>query len=215
MIIHGHAKGSILGLAEALEGVNIQLRWGGSQVPGAINGNVHLLNGLEQLQTLRDARVSIPEFTNTCPHDAHRVMWLGRKLNHTQGKDIITSGRRFKERDFWVKYVPAIAEWRIHILNGKSIARGKKVWVGQGSEPTTIPIIRSRRLGWHLDHTPDPPNHIREAARAAVAAVGYDLGAVDVLDLGGNQACVLEVNSRPAIRDPYTIAQYSKALRNL
>ena len=233
MQIHGRSDGAISALAERLRDSNVSLRWGGSQVEGAINGSVHLLDAREQLVAFQKAGIPCPEFTFD---RSVAETWLrtgslvfGRKFNHTQGFDIICAGgnrlkdkpkasARWKTRDFWTKYVPSISEWRFHILNGNSIARGKKVFItpnGYGAMDNTanVPVIRSRRLGWHMQHDIDPPKGARTLAKAAVAAVGYDLGAVDMLEVTPGKFLVLEVNSRPAIRDPYTIERYALALR--
>lgn len=224
MQIHGHQSGSITELARRLEDCNVSLRWGGNQVGGTtINGQAHLKDGFEQLVVLRDAGVRVPEFRACDSWDTDITnMWLARKRNHSQGKDIIPVGtrvrgrRRWQDSDYVVKYIPnVVREWRIHILNGHSIARALKVWAGPGSAPTTHPIIRSRRLGWHMAHDTKPPKGLRDVAKAAVAAVGYDLGAVDILELDDRSFVVLEVNSRPAIRDEYTLSAYERALRAL
>ena len=227
MQIYGHRSGSILELERRLHDCPVSLRWGGNMVAGAINGQAHLLDGLEQLTVLRGKDIPTPEFINQAQMQQHRFdgtfgsdLWLARKCQHSQGKDIIPVGQRVRGRrpwqrsDFFVKYIPnVVREWRFHIVDGKCIARATKVWAGNGPEPTNAPIIRSRRLGWHMRHDIKPNKLLREAAKAAVAAVGYDLGAVDLLELNDGSAVILEVNSRPAIRDEYTLAAYEAALR--
>jgi hypothetical protein len=233
MIIHGHATGSVRNLLEPLFDCPVHLRWGGDFVPGAINGQAHLLNGLEQLQAFRAAGVACPDFTTdlqTARDWSQSSIVLGRLLNHTQGKDIISIAplgqmfgkrrgprRTWNDSDFWVRYALASVEWRFHIVNGQSIGRGlKSPSIATHTPRPGEPTIRSRRLGWVLDHTQKPPEAARELAKAACAAVGYDLAAVDLLQLAGKrQFMVLECNSRPAIRDRYTIAAYAKALRAL
>jgi hypothetical protein len=233
MQILGHTRGAVLGLAERLRDCNVRLRWGGEQVADAINGKAHLHNGLEQLQAFTKANVPTIQYT-TDPKS--RDAWaaagqivLGRSLNHTQGLDIVWPGISAKrniawnKRDFWTIYKPAAREWRVHIVNGHSIARGLKHFAPEAGDKPLVDgkvLIRSRRLGWHMRHDVPPPKGLRDVAKAAVAAVGYDLGAVDILQVGDGktvplQYFVLEVNSRPAIRDEYTLAAYEKALRNL
>lgn len=216
MKVHGHQRGSIAQLLEKTKALNLGLRWGGPQVDGAINGKVHLLNGLEQLQAFERAGVPTVQFTAI---RAVAEQWtregkivFGRSLNHTQGKDIVLPGdrRRWPAKDYWVVYEKSDEEWRFHILKGKCIARGVKTFAAGGEAVQRLrePFIRSRRLGWRLDHAPDPHEGLRTLAKNAVKAVGYDLGAVDMLfseDYGGK---VLEVNSRPAIRDDYTTNKY-------
>ena len=227
MHVHGRTDGSITQLAARLTDCEISLRWGGNRVAGAINGEVKLLNGLEQLQIFKEKGVPCPEFLLpntpiTLPIEGG-VVWLARKAEHTQGRDILVVGgprergrRRWPNSDFFVKYIPdVVGEWRFHILKGESIARGQKFWAGNGPEPTVVPTIRSRRNNWHIRHDSKPPKGLRALAKKAVEAVGYDLGAVDILQLADGSGVVLEVNSRPAIRDEYTLGQYEKAFRKL
>lgn len=197
-------------------------------VAGAINGQAHLLDGLQQLQVLGSKGIAVPTFVthtdwrNRTEPIMDGGIWLARKRNHTQGRDIISVGTRIRRRrswqnsDFFTKYVSGVVrEWRFHILQGKCIARATKVWAASGPEPTQAPVIRSRRLGWHMRHDIKPPKGLRQVAKDAVAAVGYDLGAVDLLELADGSAMVLEVNSRPAIRDEYTLAAYEAAFRKI
>lgn len=240
--IHGYQSPLTTQLVQTCGDINLGLRWGGQQVQGAVNGSVHLLNGLEQLQALQAAGVSCPEVYSCSSDDEDSMrgsIFLARKLNHTQGKDIIVVGspkqrkrRHWIQSDFCTKYYPAVTEWRLHVIKFargyRVIARSLKIWSNDGPEPTTHPIIRSRRLGWHMDHTQDPPKGLREICKQAIEACGYELGAVDVLDLGPtadisptncgatdsirpSRYMVLEANSRPAIRDNYTLAAYAKA----
>lgn len=199
----------------------VALRWGGPQVPGALNGSVHLLNGLEQLEAFRASETRCPDFTTDLEVALTWPQFFGRRLNHTQGRDIVAFGpdtpitgpltRRLGACDFYTRFLPSIAEWRIHVLHGQSIARGKKVYTGHG----TPGVIRSRRLGWTLEHRSEPPKGLRELARRAAKACKYELAAVDILQTGPKTFVALECNSRPAIRDPYTITQYERALRGL
>lgn len=238
-------------LQQSCGDIRLGLRWGEQQHAGAINGQVHLLDGLEQLRALQAAEVNCPEFiidSNLLyannQHLDFRNVWLGRKLNHTQGKDIIASSalgtrkRRelFMSRDFYTKYTPSIAEWRMHVVKFergyRTIARSLKVHIDEDIFNPNGIIIRSRRLGWHMSHETDPPKGLREIAKKAVEACAYELGAVDILDLGltpratsdsdsaatspsASRFMVLEVNSRPAIRDDYTLSAYTKAFTAL
>jgi len=238
MQILGHNRGAILTLAERLRDCNVRLRWGGDIVPDAVNGKAHLHDGLEQLKAFRDAGVPTVEFT-TDPQVrdqwvAGRSIVLGRALHHTQGRDIVVPGISQKKniawnrRDFWTLYKGSYQEWRVHVVNDLSIARGLKTFTGRDENDKLVTpevsrlIIRSRRLGWTMRHDVEPPKGLRDLAKQAVKAVGYDLGAVDILQVykdkapdGAYKFLVLEVNSRPAIRDEYTLTAYEKALRKL
>ncbi len=220
MQIIGIQNNNLGPLAAELADCDVKLRWGGVRCgAGAINGDVRLLNGLQQMQAMQAAGVRTPVFTTNLREaeawSAEGVVVLGRKVHHTQGKDIVLpSNSLWRLRDFWVQYCGDVrSEWRLHILKGKCIGRGMKV-PSESEPPRPTPVVvRSRRLGWRISHTQSPPEGMRDLARAAVRACQYDLGAVDCLELEGGGMVVLEVNSRPAIRDNYTIGQYAKYLR--
>lgn len=231
MHIYGRDRGSVSALLAPLEGVEVGVRWGGPPHPGAINGEVQLLSGLAQLEAMQGAGVRVPQFTPAI-EVAHAMCAegktvLGRSLHHTQGRDIVLPGRReWAQRDYWVVYLQDVeSEWRLHVLHGKCIARGQKVFVPtpQRPLPRTLTenggvradgvIVRSRRLGWRIDHSVAPPDRLRTLACKAVQACKYDLGAVDCAVLSDGTQVVFEVNSRPAIRDAHTIGQYTKYLQ--
>jgi len=220
--IFGKQTESIVALAARLPDVEVGVRWGGPNVPGALNGG-RLLDGWEQLEALHAAGVPHPAYSNELQDALDTVraggVVMGRRTDHTQGKDIrfsdrprVRGQRKWQNSDYFVEWEQSIREWRFHIFRGESIGRGLKVCgdlglTGWGAR------IRSRRLGWTLDHKPKPDKALREAAKAAVAAVGYDFGAVDLLELTDGMPCVLEVNSRPALRDEYTLSCYAEAIR--
>ena len=208
MVIRGYQTALIRQLAQQVPDT-VVLRWGGPRIAGAVNGQAQLVSGLAQLEKLHAAGVRVPEYTRECPIGPG---WFGRRNNHTQGRDIrVQRERGYPASDYWTKIIEdVLSEWRIHVLHRRVIARGTKHYVGAG-EPG---IIRSRRLGWHIRHDVEPPRGVRNAGRAACAALGYDLGAVDLL-VTSTGVVVLEVNSRPALRDPYTLTQYTNALSAL
>lgn len=214
IIIHGPAWPTTLTLRTAL-----------ADAPE--NGTFYLggprYDATTQLARFRAAGLRTPDFTATLTEarawlsQGHIV--LGRREAHTQGRDIawagagIRPGRRWSSRSWWSKYVSSSEEWRLHIFNGSSIARGRKVYTADGAEPGGV-VIRSRSRGWTLDHTVRPNDAIRSAAKTAVAALpGYLYGAVDILVTNHGDPVVLEVNRMPAVRDDYTRMRYVDAIR--
>jgi hypothetical protein len=116
-------------------------------------------------------------------------------------------------RDFWVKVVPGVKEeWRIHVVNGLSVGRAEKHYVEGTATRQTEMAIRNRSTGWRMRHDVDPLPEVRAAGKAAVVAVGYELGAADLLLLEDGRVVVLEVNSAPSLRDEYTLQAYVKGL---
>jgi hypothetical protein len=224
MEVLSHNNGASARLLHSLTvGINspLPIAWGISH-PTALNG-MRRLDGLQQLKAFASNGLNTPEFTT----DVYTAMtWVregylvfGRKLYHTQGKDIVGPGRRaprrflrrWRESEFWVKVIPNVEqEWRMHIFNGKSIARGLKVQTG----PTRRKMpVRNRKNGWTMVHNIKPPDEVREAAKKAVAAVGYLFGAVDLLLDRDGKVWVLEVNSAPGL-DDYTAEAYADAISN-
>ncbi len=197
--------------------------------------------GYEQLQTMGSNKVAVPETTND---REVAIEWLktnpnvwGRANFHTQGRDIVRPNNKlWTERDFWVKQIPSDAikaEWRLHVFAGKSIARGRKTQVEILSRKLA-PFVRSRRNGWRLEHTNQPPQGAKHYAKLAVQSLGYLWGAVDMLEIdleklpegivtnharlrtnldknGLNPFVVLEVNQKPGM-DDYTADKYAGAI---
>lgn len=203
-----------------------------------------MLDGLAQLETMAVNKIGVPTFTTSYVEalawqNAGQFNVWGRNKLHTQGRDIRQFGHReWSIREFWVGQIPPeaiVAEWRLHVFDKKSIARGKKTQLELALR-ALAPLVRSRRNGWNLEHTTTPPQGAKFYAKAAVGAVGYLWGAVDMLQvdmtrmpqgivlnhqrLVNNQTknnmtpfVVLEVNQRPGM-DEYTTTQYVKAVKN-
>lgn len=190
-------------------------------------------NGLEQLKAFRLAGLACPEFTADIREaqawTRSGVRTFGRRLHHTQGSDIVGAGykllhqrgkaqERFNpnwlHRDFWVKVIDSVAEYRQHVWDGRAIRIGKKVQV---DPPHRIQPVRSRNNGWHIDYGYKPSSaefieRIRTLTKGAVACLGYPGGAVDILEGRDNQLYVLEVNSAPSLRDANTLGAYVRAI---
>lgn len=188
-------------------------------------------NGLEQLRCFTEAGLACPEFTtdiNVAKGWARAgTRTFGRRLHHTQGFDIVGAGYKARakrgqehwnpqwlRRDFWVKVIDSVAEYRQHVWDGRAIRIGKKVEAG---EHHRIQPVRSRNNGWHIDYAFKSGSEnftqiIRTLAKAAVEALGYQGGAVDILEGRDNKLYVLEVNSAPALTDANTLAAYVRAI---
>ena len=195
---------------------------------------------IEQLTAFRAAGLLTPDFTTS---RTEAIGWVetgsivfGRRLFHTRGNDICLPPRkiryphgsgikifpigRWTESEWWSRYIPPTEEWRVHVFNGRSIARGKKVHSGNSWRKAPIRNIGN---GWTFDFTADPPRGLRRTAKAAVAALGYPHGAVDILQVGPNAPgaanaqetvfYVLEVNRCPALTCPYTQGAWVSAIR--
>lgn len=210
-------------------------------------GSIHWGQGagdkLSAFSRLRAGGVYSPLITTSLPEAEDWARWgltvWGRKLRHTQGKDIARfntlslkknfGGTRWRGRDFWVQVLPSIREWRVHVWDGVAFRTGTKQFTlpdrQDGWEllhlngPDNPAPVRSDRCGWQLCYSaaaldavmPDR-KPLRETAKAACVALGIKGGAVDILEGTAGQLTVLEVNTAPALGE-LTLAAYVEKIR--
>lgn len=175
----------------------VLVNWGEHIPTIGLSGSQTLLNGtlvnskLVELRRLADRGVRVP------PHGLERQPgWFARTNHHQEARDLRANLAR---GDYYVGFVPTTHEFRIHIAGGKSIRAGHKVPRIEHPDPR----FRSHEAGWKLVYDAEcqrlmRPSY-RDAAKAAVEAVGYDFGAVDVGVMENGQPVVFEVNSAPGL----------------
>lgn len=119
-------------------------------------------------------------------HSKRRGMWLVRDERTMQ--NALAGTRRKRPATHFMEWVESDREYRCHIFQGKSIRISAKDY----SDDKTWTAIKPGEM---------PLATVREAARQAVAAVGLDFGAVDILARGprNEQVWVLEVNAAPGL----------------
>lgn len=119
---------------------------------------------------------------------------------------------RAKGYDYGIEFIPAWAEYRVHVCNGKVI-RVQRKRRKRGEEHDDN--IRSESRGWVLVEEEDPRFNSEEFTKPAVDAVTaleLDFGAVDVLRARkGKKSVVIEVNTAPGLNED-GIERYAKAL---
>ncbi|MBW1737937.1 MAG: hypothetical protein JRJ69_10390 [Deltaproteobacteria bacterium] len=196
------------------------LAWG-IERPNCIGGQPKLF-GLNQLFLLKDHEIPVPTFYTSLDEATDALtrghLIVGRTNNHSQGRFIYfphNAPNKWLHADYWTAWINEVtAEWRIfcagssYLPKARTFAVGKKVLL----EETPLPNIRSRRLGWVISFTEKPPKGVRPLARKAVDALGYDFGAVDILQLPSGEFVVLEVNSAFALRSPHTRRRFLQTL---
>lgn len=215
MRVTGPAWPSTAALTEALAGVPSSrvLTWGQSTY-----------RGYAQMVKLAEGGIPVPPHTRelaTAQQWATNLAVLGRRDTHTQGRDIVPhrdrKNKRWRSRDYWTVYMPLASEYRVHVFDGATLLIGQKVF--EGEEPVPEPVIRSRRLGWHLRYlqknqtlTSEQRSTAKELSESAVAALGMLWGAVDLGLTENGEWVVLEVNAAPALLNERTLAAYVKAI---
>jgi glutathione synthase/RimK-type ligase-like ATP-grasp enzyme len=129
---------------------------------------------------------------------------IGRPDRHSKGRGmwLITDGasltralagtRRKRAATHFMEYISeerAPREYRVHIFLGRSIRISRKDWE---AEDRTWRAVRPGDMDMRK---------VRQAAKDAVAALGLDFGAVDILAGGTNNedVWVLEVNTAPGL----------------
>ncbi len=185
-----------------------------------INESCALENNTNKLQSLvlfKEAKVSCPNFWE----DARKITKFpvfGRSANHKGGKDIVLiKGSNVLERNdyakipkkaFYTEFINAKDEYRVHVMFGKVVRVTKKVYRGHDRFQEEIEdqcTVRNDTYGWGMKavdldkFTVDNPELLYHSC-IAVASVGLDFGAVDVIVReGDNKPFVLEVNSSPRL----------------
>lgn len=154
------------------------------------------VEGLKWITTKKGARVERPR------------RWKERE----EGPRVEAWNSLWEGRELWTKFVLSIREFRQHVFAGKAIRVGEKTQV---EAPTRRQLVRSRKNGWHITYPPPSPTppDLREIAKLAVSALGYLVGAVDILQREDGRLVVLEVNSAPSVRDPATLGAYVEAVK--
>lgn len=120
-------------------------------------------------------------------HSKGRGFWLCR--NQSDMLRAVRGTRKKRAATHFMEYIMAPHEYRVHIFNGKSIRISEKAFGTTGETA-------------HGCYTTIKPTgeikHVRKAAKQAVAAVGLDFGAVDIL-ANDDECWVLEVNAAPGL----------------
>lgn len=175
-------------------------------------------NKLLTLQRLKQNGIPTPEFTT----DRYVAMdWLEegcrviarQKLNASQGVGIVVcddSNPNIPNAPLYTKYFKKDTEYRVHVFKGKVIdyvEKRKKNGVDSGNK-----YIRTHNNGWVFCRSGvQLPEHIKAMAIKAVAVLGLDFGAMDIVSKNG-KAVILECNTAPGIQGT-TLAAYTQALR--
>lgn len=198
------------------------LSWGTRSATQSLNGQI-CVNKLSQLKLWTDASLKTLTFALT-----PQPNYLPRTGTSYGGKDF--DGRRILTPRYWTKPLQSDAEYRVHLFRAKGKPRGspssyKVIRFGYkvnespslNREVCGIPI-RSRQFGWKIKYFGQEriqrnlPSDLSLLARWAIATIGWDFGAIDVLHVG-DQWVLLEANSCPGLLDENTAKAYADAVK--
>ena len=176
------------------------------------------LNKVEQFNAFTGNNIACPKFT-TVPGsvgELGKVVFARTLINSTNGRGIIEfntgTGEAVPRAPLYTEYIPKKSEYRFHVFGGKVIdvqEKRKK----RGFEDERNTRVRNVHNGYvYCRDGITVPAGAADLAVRAVAACGYNYGAVDVIyNEKRNQCYVLEVNSRPGLMGT-TLDKYSEAL---
>ena len=181
-----------------------------------------VLNKVEQFERFTTQNVSCPKFCTTrqdVQQMGVKTLFARTLINSTGGRGIVefqSDAVEIPYAPLYTEYIPKKAEYRFHVFGDKVIdvqQKKKKREFDADNRDTRI-----RNLSNGYVYTRDgvaPPDGAADLAVRAVAALGYQYGAVDLIyNEKRNQCYVLEVNSRPGLMGT-TLEKYAEALVNL
>lgn len=189
------------------------------------NLNASLINNkYNQLEILKKNGIRVPMtflLSEQYMPPRESFPWIARKYYHARGVDAIflkTKGsmlkrmKRLKKRHYLVKYVPKVAEFRVHVLGNDIAGISEKVRYanvrsvneedGNPNEISLIahPHIWCRYRGWvQIDYEGGHYETLKELGIKSVELLRYDFGAVDIILDVHDRFYVLEINSAPRL----------------
>lgn len=177
-------------------------------------------NKLNTFRALESAGVSHVPFTDdqAVAREWDCIVCRRTLTGHSgEGISIVERGTEIPRVPLYTKYIKKAMECRIHVFNGKVIdaqVKRKRRDLPKDFEADTK--VRNIHTGWvycREDFTPD--DRVKALAIAAVAAVGLDFGAVDIIfNQHYNEYYVLEINTAPGLEGT-TLTNYVKEIAHV
>ena len=178
-----------------------------------LNKRAGSLGKLRELRAFHSNDISAPQWWESPPVDESVYPILARDSNHYLGKDIkLCKTPRDAARvsaSYFTKLIPNYEEFRVWVFQNKCLGVYRvenKVDASQTLFPSGPGWTYTRLYEEEGDTIPE---RVIELAKAAIAAVHYDFGAVDILHGLDHRYYVLEVNSAPGVE---TNRQYALIL---
>ena len=156
----------------------------------------------------------LPVVGRTTRHHKGQGFWLCRTLREV-------SQASSAGATHFLGFIPNTREYRVHTFirskslgkpvkertpeDYKSIKISEKVWTGKGTPDPNIPQ-KNHQFGWTFlgqqNRREEELAVVRQSAKMAIAALGMDFGAVDIMyQIRYKLPYVLEINSTPSLAD--------------
>ncbi len=175
------------------------------------------LDKITQLTKFREANVSCPDFVCTAdavPNLPTKRVVARRLINASEGRGITVfeKGTTPPPAPLYVGYIVKKKEYRVHVWNKEVIDVAEKR-KRRGFELERDSFVRNTANGYVFCRNDlCEPDGLRALAVSAIAAIGRNYGAVDVIwNEKMNKCFVLEVNSRPGMEGT-TVEKYADAI---
>lgn len=204
----------------------VVVNWGNSRAPAVRLAGARIINPFEVVAAasnkltafdkMREAGVTTPNFVKTKEEAAAlvnqgHVLVCRTKLNAHSGEGIVLAAREQELVDapLYVQYMKKKKEFRVHVAFGTVIdVQEKRLRSDFEGEPNFS--VRNHHTGWvYCRENIEEPNTLRDEATKAIAALGLDFGAVDIIWNAHHNTCyVLEVNTAPGLEGA-TVESYA------
>ena len=208
---------------------DLVINWGNSGVPNWDNVNVKWLNKpsavaiasnkLNTLTKLRECGVNVPYFSEDREDMGHELTIVRHKLDGHSGEgiEIIAEVDQIPIAPLYTKYIPAKAEYRVHVFDGNIIDISKKVRSNPEEEDFVSDehrMIKSHQNGWTFARGGIQFNtELGRLALKSIQVLGLDFGAVDIIKGEDGEYYVLEINTACGMADT-TENSYINAILN-
>lgn len=184
-------------------------------------------NKLTAFNMMKETGVSVPEFT-TEPNVAqdwireNQPVVVRTKLQGHSGDGIVmyegnsNMYEPIMPAPLYVKYIKKKHEYRVHVFNGNVIDVQQKRKKQEVPNEEVDYQVRNHANGWvYCRDNLYIPEDLSGNAISAVAALGLDFGAVDIIwNEHQNKSYVLEVNTAPGLEGT-TLTKYVKAIKEV
>jgi hypothetical protein len=160
------------------------------------------------------SKSDLPVVGRTSYHHKGRGFWFCKtladvrraaKAGATHFLEFIPNTREYRVHTFIKRKYRDVEPEKRELDHYVSIKISEKVWQGEG-KPDTAEPQKNHEFGWVFlgpqNRREEELDVVRYAAKQAIAALGLDFGAVDVMYRIRTKRCyVLEVNSTPSMSD--------------
>jgi len=126
------------------------------------------------------------------------------------GISMVSSNSRAREGYFYQKYIPKIAEFRVHVCGKHGVS-----WIRKKPEDESAITWNSNHAVQHTFKNHIVRKALENLAVDACAALSYDFGAVDIIMDKYGTLYLLEVNSAPALTVDERVNAYVDYFREL